>query len=149
VPAGPEQARAFRGGYARGFHRASLTGLLPAGPLPGPAAEALPRLWRLDGYEVRHFVAPAAVTCGAFAPDESVVFTAGADGAVRVWPVPAPAARQPLEARITYVGSQLERGTDTVRVRAELENPAGAELRLRPGLFANLRVYPEADAAGR
>ena len=110
-----------------------------------------PSLWAVDGFEARYYQAqnPATVTCGAFAPDERVIFTGGTDRVIRVWSVP-PAAQwqQPLEAEITFVGSQVERGTDTVRVRAELPNPRDRARRLRPGTYANLRLYPE-TAAGR
>jgi multidrug efflux pump subunit AcrA (membrane-fusion protein) len=68
---------------------------------------------------------------------------------VRVWEVPSAAQRDHLlEAEITYVGSQVERGTDMVRVRAEFENPRDPALRLQPGTYAYLRLYPEtAEAA--
>jgi hypothetical protein len=72
------------------------------------------------------------------------MFTGGADRVVRVWALPRAAQwQQPLEAEITYVGSQVERGADTVRIRAELANPANPLRRLRPGSYANLRLYPE------
>jgi WD40 repeat protein len=164
VPAAPEEIAFFRQGYTQGAGRQSLlalgglsqslapTAFAPAWavlavPTNGPAAGALvPRLWRLDGYEVRHFVSPtpAPVTCGAFTPDERVAFTAGADRVIRAWGVP-PATQwaEPVEAEIVYVGSQVERGTDMVRVRAELENPRDPGRRLRPGTYGYLRVYPE------
>jgi WD40 repeat protein len=157
VPAAPEETEFFRRGYAHGFRRDSLAALgALAGPLaPGTVLRAAPsppaQLWGLHGYEVRHCVTPgtATATCGAFAPDESVVFTGGSDGAVRVWAVP-PAGQwaQPWEATITFVASQVERGTDGVRVRAEMDNPADPSRRLRPGSYADLRLYPE-TAAGR
>ncbi|MCC6417800.1 MAG: efflux RND transporter periplasmic adaptor subunit [Gemmataceae bacterium] len=138
VPAGPEQMAFFRQGYVHGFGRDSL---LPLGGLG-----VLPRLWALDGREVRHFLSPtpAPVTCGAFAPDGSAAFTAGTDRVIRVWAVPpAEQWEEPFEAVVTYVGSQVERGTDLVRVRAELDNPIAPARRLRPGAYAHLRVYPE------
>lgn len=146
VPAAPEAVAFFRQGYGHGFRRdavVKLGGLLsPTALVPVPTRQ----LWRLDGHEVRHFFnpTPAAVICGAFAPDETVAFTAGADKVIRVWGVP-PASHgdELLEAEVTYVGSQVERGTDLVRVRAELDNPTDAARRLRPGTFAHLRVYPE------
>jgi WD40 repeat protein/biotin carboxyl carrier protein len=149
-PAPPEGAKFLRGAFAHGFDRAALARLLPPGPAdvaPALLHESdgqLPRLWPLDAYEVRQFPASGAGTaCAAFAPDESVLFTAG-DEVVRVWPVPAAGQwRRPLEARITFVGSQLERGTDMVRVRAEFDNPTDPACRLRAGIFVNLRVYPE------
>jgi WD40 repeat protein/biotin carboxyl carrier protein len=105
-----------------------------------------PQLWQLPGQEVRHFVIPGGsiVNCGAFAPDESVFFTGGTDKSVRVWAVPPVQVwNQPMEARITYVGSQVERGTDMVRIRAEMENPQDPDRRLRSGLYAVMRLFPE------
>ena len=100
--------------------------------------------------EIRHFIIPgaSAVHAGVFAPDESVFFTGAADKIVRVWAAPTVKNWQPVyEARITYVGNQIERGTDMVRIRAELENPSDAGRRLRAGMFATLRIFPEmADA---
>jgi WD40 repeat protein/biotin carboxyl carrier protein len=96
--------------------------------------------------EIRHFIIPgaSAVHAGVFAPDESVFFTGGVDKIVRVWAVPSVKNWQPVyEARITYVGNQIERGTDMVRIRAELENPSDAGRRLRAGMFATLRIFPE------
>ncbi|MCI0464018.1 MAG: efflux RND transporter periplasmic adaptor subunit, partial [Gemmataceae bacterium] len=152
VPPWPEAVSFFRQSYVHGFGRDALLTLGALGqPLLAAAvttrlATAGPRLWALDGHEVRHFLTPtpAAVTCAAFAPDGTVAFTGGSDRVVRVWPVP-PAGQweQPLEAELTYVGSQVERGTDLVRVRAELENPPDPTRRLRPGTYANLRLYPE------
>jgi hypothetical protein len=103
VPAEPRQARFFRHAYVEGFGRNSLgslqaiggaqtpTGLVPGWlpvALPGPrqpappratAPSPVPQMWVVDGYEVRYFLSqnPAAVTCGAFAPDEAVIFTGG------------------------------------------------------------------------
>ena len=158
APALAEEGRFFRQGYEGGFRRDTLAGLLGLGQLTFPAAlttpaaastggeAVVPQLWRVDGYELRQFQnpSPAAVTCGAFAPDESAAYSAGADKLIHVWAVP-PAAQwqQPAEAVITYVGNQVERGTDMVRVRAELDNPTDPARRLRPGTYAHLRLYPE------
>jgi WD40 repeat protein len=156
APAAPEAMAFFRHGYAHGFRRDSLSllGTLgQAGSLSyvGQAASlsqpaVLPQLWGLDGYEVRHFLTPTTATalCGAFAPDESAVFTGCNDGAVRVWAVP-PAAQwgEPWEATLTFVAGQVERGTDGVRVRAEMDNPTDPARRLRPGTYVDLRLYPE------
>ena len=109
-------------------------------PDPSGAAE------RASTFEIRHFSAPNAGTavCGTFSPDEKVFFTGGADKVIRVWPVPPEADwSRPLEAKITYIGSQVERGTDTVRIRAEMDNPPEPGRRLRPGTFATLKIYPE------
>jgi WD40 repeat protein/biotin carboxyl carrier protein len=173
VPAPPETARFLRQAYARGFQRNSLLTLgalgdvlTPAGFMPtwavvgAPGSRSqgtsedkesgilIPHLWDLDGRELRHFIPPnpGNMTCGAFAPNTSVLFTGGSDKVVRVWEVPAAAERRHLlEASITYVGSQVERGTDMVRVRAELENPVNAALRLQAGTYSYLRLYPETE----
>ena len=77
-----------------------------------------------------------------------MIFTGGSDKVVRVWQVPPPRLwERPLEARLTFVGSEVERGTDMVRVRAEVDNPTDPALRLRPGTYASLRIYPETAAA--
>jgi WD40 repeat protein/biotin carboxyl carrier protein len=113
---------------------------------PGAASAQNP--WCRLTSEVRHFYPPGAGTaaCAVFAPDERVFFTGGMDKVVRAWPVPPPADwAPPLLAEITYVGSQVERGTDTVRVRAEMANPAEPGRRLRPGTFATIKVYPHKD----
>jgi WD40 repeat protein len=154
VPAVPEETQFFRQGYTRGFDHGSLLALRgdPAGMLSQAFASSqgmTPKLWDLPGREVCHFVIPNAstVNAGVFAPDESAFFTGGTDKVVRVWAAPAPAQwQQSYEARITYVGNQIERGTDMVRIRAELENPADPRRRLRAGMFATLRVYPETAA---
>jgi WD40 repeat protein len=150
TPTTAEETQFFRQSYTHGFHRGSL---LAFGAEPGFAglaslmvAETAPRLWQLSGQEVRHFNIPngALVNCGVFAPDESVFFTGSSDKSVHVWAVPNTAQRaHSLEARITYVGSQVERGTDMVRIRAELENPHDLDRRLRSGLYAVLRLFPE------
>jgi WD40 repeat protein len=114
-----------------------------------PASRSLlPELWSLQGYEVRHLVAPEGTTlsrCGAFAPDGRLVFTGGDDRVVRAWAVPARAEYgQPLEARLTFIGDQAESGTGLIRVRAEFENPPeGSPHRLQPGVPVHLTLYPE------
>lgn len=154
TPAASGQAALLRQAYAAGFDRSSLAGLglgLAGGPTLAPLAAAclsgtapLPRLWSGDGWEVRHFQVPGGTPlCGVFLPDESVVFTAGADRTIHAWPIPAGACA-PLEGRLTFIGSQVERGTDMVRVRVELANPTTPGQRLRPGTHATLRLYPEA-----
>jgi len=155
APAAPEQVGFLRHGYTQGFHRGSLLALRACQPFPdAPFLTAFaatspdlpaPRLWPLGGYEARHFVTPSGTaTCAVFAPDESVLFTAGTDKVIHVWAVPqASEWEEPLEARLTYVGSEVERGTDMVRVRAELDNAVRKGRRLRPGTSTNLRFYPE------
>jgi WD40 repeat protein len=153
VPPTQEQTQFFRQGYANGFHRGSLLAF-GSDPLALACASAhgkSPLLWDLRGCEIRHFVIPSAsvVHAGVFAPDESVFFTGGSDKIVRVWAAPTPSQSQlPYEACITYVGNQIERGTDMVRIRAELDNPQDPGRRLRAGMFASLRIFPEtADMA--
>ena len=106
-----------------------------------PAADSLPNL---GGFEVRHYPLPKAsqARSGVFAPDESVFFTAGTDRVIRVWNVPPPADWEPRPATLTYVGSELESGTDLVRIQAELENPADVSRWWRPGSFVNLKGFP-------
>jgi WD40 repeat protein len=159
APVTTEQAHLFRQGYAGGFHRSSLFALRAIGAQSSFAAltgvmmasgtTPAPTLWQLSAEEVRHFFVPGAATvqCGVFAPDESVVFTGGTDKIVRVWAVPPPDLwSAPLEGRITYVSSQVERGTDMVRIRAEVDNPRDPERQLRAGLFAVMRLFPETVA---
>jgi WD40 repeat protein/biotin carboxyl carrier protein len=115
-------------------------------------AAATQRLLNLNSYEVRYFSPPNAlpITCGAFAPDEKVIFTGGVDKVIRVWPVPPEADwYHPLEATITYIGTQVERGTDTLRLRAEMDNPLEPGRRLRPGTFATLKIYPPVEKGDR
>ncbi len=112
----------------------------------GPELTDTNRPGNTNTFEIRHFVSPggAAIACGVFDPEEKVIFTGGTDKVVRVWPVPpANVWSAPLEATITYIGSQVERGTEMVRIRAEMENPTTAGRRLRPGTFATLKIYPE------
>ena len=108
--------------------------------------DPLGSLKNLGGFEVRHYALPKAseVRCGAFTPDEAVFFTGGTDRSVRAWSVPGPAEWQPREAVLTYVGSEVEQGTDLVRIQAEMDNAAGPALRLRAGTFVTLKVCPEA-----
>jgi WD40 repeat protein len=156
APATAEETQFFRQGYTSGFDRSSLFALRLVGSgsgWSGPSIAApmpsTPKLWPLSGQEIRHFVVPggANVNCGTFARDESVVFTGGTDKAVRAWAVPSTEEwSQPLEARITYVGNHVERGTDMVRIRAEMDNPANPDLRLQAGLFAVMRLFPETSA---
>jgi WD40 repeat protein/biotin carboxyl carrier protein len=150
VPASAAQAAFFRQAAARGFHRGTLAGLLPntlgfAQSLASLSPE-LPKLWSLHACEVRYYVPPGTgvIQCGVFAPDETVVFTGGSDKVIRAWALPsAGQVQQRLEARVTYVGNQVERGTDMVRIRAEMANPRERSHRLLPGTYASLLLYPE------
>ena len=97
---------------------------------------------------MRHLELPPAseVVCGAFAPDESVLFTAGKDKVIRVWRTPPVEELQsPLEAKIAYLASQVTvaSGTGQVQIRAELDNPTDPNRRLDPGTRVNLTIYPE------
>ncbi len=155
APADPDTVRFFRNGHAHGFRRDSLLALAGLGGDPlmaaaGRAAAPLAQLWGVDGYEVRHLATPAAspATCAAFTPDETFALTGGGDGTVRVWEVPPREEwGQPWEATVTFVASQVERGTEAVRIRAEMDNPAGPPRRLRPGTYVDLRLYPETAPA--
>jgi WD40 repeat protein/biotin carboxyl carrier protein len=107
---------------------------------------SVPELWPLNAFEIRHFQTPEAanVTCGVFAPDESVVFTAGADKVIRVWRLPSAEEREyPLEAVITYVGKQVISGTNQVQIRAEFDNPPSGPRQMKPGYRVGLTLYPE------
>jgi WD40 repeat protein/biotin carboxyl carrier protein len=113
---------------------------------------AIPELWPIHGFEIRSLATPdaAAVTCGAFAPDESVAFTAGTDRVIRVWRMPPPAERsEPLEATITFKSTTMETGTPLVRIRAELDNPADATRQLSRGVRVNMTLFPEAGVQPR
>lgn len=147
VPASPATIAFFRHGYAHGLDRATLLNLVPSpAGLASPGNAATPRLWSLHGFEVRHYLAPgvSVTQSAAFAPDERVFFSVGSDKLIRAWAIPAPEHwQQPLEAQITFVGSQLERGTYMVRIRAEMDNPQEPSRRLRSGTQAILRLYPE------
>jgi WD40 repeat protein len=155
APLGPEQVAFFRRAAANGFHPGALMPLAAAPfsldpvekglPPLGHGLPTMPRLWSVDAVEVRHFLTPnAAVICAAFTPDETIVFTAGSDKVIRAWPVPPVSHWSlPQEACVTFIGNQVERGTDMVRLRAELDNPADPSRRLLPGMFTTLRFYPE------
>jgi len=116
------------------------------GDVPAAGVTLAPQLWPLNAREIQLLQTPdpAAVSCGAFAPDESAFFTAGADKVIRVWAMPTDTQRKhPLEAVVTFVGRQVETGTGLVRVRARVDNPADPEYRLQPGVRVNLTLYPE------
>ena len=118
---------------------------VPPKPRPYRGLTSIPELWPLGGYEIRNLVTPQAteVLCGAFSPDEAVIFTGSDDGLVRIWPAASwRERREPLEAIITAVGTQIE--NDTVLVQAELDNPRGGIWRLLPGGRVSVTIYPEA-----
>jgi WD40 repeat protein len=96
----------------------------------------------LGGFEVRHYQLPKATQarCGVFAPDESVIFTAGTGRAIQVWAIPPATEWQPRQARLTYVGSEVEPGTDLVRIQAEMDNPPERGRWWLPGTFVNLKI---------
>ena len=107
-----------------------------------PGADALADLAARGGWEVRNYRVPKAadVKCGAFSPDEKTFFTGGTDRGVRAWAVPPRDEWQPREAVLTYVGGEVEQGTELVRVQAETDNARGQ--RLRPGTFVTLKAPP-------
>lgn len=111
-----------------------------------PGQTAIPQLWPLNGYEVRHLVTPesSAVRCGAFDSTGRMLVTGGDDRIVRIWALPsADELYDPLEAVITGVGEQIESGTNLVRIKAEMDNPRDPARRLLPGVRVNLSFFPE------
>lgn len=114
-------------------------------PRPMRGLASVPLLWDLAGRELLQLSQPEGVTttCGLFTHRGDVFFTGGSDRVIRVWQAPNPTEdRRTLEAIVTYVGSQVESGIGTVRIRAELDNP-GQDARLAPGSRVTLTVYPE------
>ncbi len=111
--------------------------------LPYQQHAAIPELWSLSSYELRHYSATEEdIICSAFLPASRMIFTAGKDKVIRMWVQPRPEeAREPIEAALTYVGKQIESGTDYVRIRAVLDNPKDYR-RLQVGNRANLSLYP-------
>ena len=112
---------------------------------------AVPEVWPLQAYELRHLVTPdaSAVACAAFVPEpagyegESILFTGGADKLIRVWKLPPASERaNALEAIVTAVSGQVE-SRGLVRVRAEFDNPSAEGARLYSGSNVNLTIYPE------
>ncbi len=102
-------------------------------------------LGNIGGFEVQTYQVPkaATATCGVFAPDETVFFTGGTDGTIRVWVVPTRTESKPHHAVLTYIGSALEQGgTNLVRIQAEMKNAPPGLRRLRPGTFVTLKFYP-------
>ena len=161
APALPAEANFLRQAYTHGFRRDSLLalGLLGGGVppfgdgalrLPGGESDhgkenPLPQIWGVDGYEIKHFLAPPP----RWRP-------AGAFARTGAWFSPAAAtvraglgcsAPRPVESAVGgyhhFVDRQVEPGTDGTRIRAEMENPTLPSRRLRPGTYADLRLYPE------
>ena len=111
--------------------------------LPYHQHTAIPELWSLRSYELRYYAAgEEEITCAAFLPESRMVFTSGKDKVIRMWMRPSPMeAQEPIEASLTYVGKQVEMGTDYVRIRAVLDNPNDYR-RLQVGNRVNLTLYP-------
>lgn len=59
--------------------------------------------------------------------------------------VPNALPDQPFTGRVTYAGGVVDTASRTVKVRVEVSNEA---LRLRPGMFAQVRIQTPASAAG-
>jgi hypothetical protein len=98
----------------------------------------------LGGFEICQYQLPnaAQARCGVFAPDESMVFTAGTGHMIQAWAIPPKTEWKPRLARLTYIGSEVEPGTELVRIQAEMDNPAETTRRWLPGTFVNLRIFP-------
>jgi WD40 repeat protein/multidrug efflux pump subunit AcrA (membrane-fusion protein) len=112
----------------------------------------------LSGYESRQLMTtdPTKITCGAFyLPRElgdrskgaqvAYAFTGGEDGTVQAWELPPEEERnQPLQAKITYVSPQIERGgTGLIQVRATIDKNPTDSRHLKVGQRVNLVVFPE------
>jgi hypothetical protein len=63
---------------------------------------------------------------------------------IRAWSIPPDSEWEPREATLTYVGNELEPGTDLVRIQAELANPTDTSRWWRPGTFVHLKIFPAA-----
>lgn len=117
--------------------RAEAARALKSGKLQGQAPN-------LGGFEIRQYPLPKAsqARCSVFAPDESVFFSGGSDRMIRVWSIPAVEDWSPRPGVLTYVGSELEPGTDLVHIQAEMDNPVDAARWWRPGTYVHLKIYP-------
>lgn len=100
---------------------------------------------RAGSFEVAHYLPPKVgkAKCAAFAGDETVFFTGGSDHVVRAWNIPDAQHWQPREATLTYVGTEIEQGTDLVRLQAEMPNPEKGPNRLFPGTMVVLKAFPK------
>ncbi|QDU59493.1 Nickel and cobalt resistance protein CnrB [Planctomycetes bacterium Pan216] len=77
-----------------------------------------------------------------FAPDGKLFVSGSADRSVRVWRVPTEEEieREHQRGRIEFVNNEVEAGSQTVSLFAEVENK---NLSLVPGSFATIVVYPD------
>jgi WD40 repeat protein len=84
-----------------------------------------------------------AVTCGAFAPDDTAVtaVTGTQDHQVLVWPTLQTKEVKPILGRLVLVERSLDTRSRQVRIRTELEDKEGI---LIPGISANVVVMPPA-----
>jgi WD40 repeat protein len=121
----------------------AATPLVNVAVRPYEGLTAIPTLWSLGGFELRHLRCPetAGVLCGAFAPGLPVAATGGKDHVIRVWPLPTE-SEATIEGIVTYVGTQVQSGTTLTRLRAEFANPRDGR-RLKLGSKVNLTLYPE------
>jgi WD40 repeat protein len=119
--------------------RAPVSAIARAAQRANPAS-----LPDLGGFEVRQYHLPKATQarCGVVAPDESVFFTGGTGRAIQAWAIPAADEWKQREARLTFVGSEVEPGTELVRIQAEMDNPPERSRWWLPGTFARLKVFP-------
>ncbi len=108
------------------------------------------QLWRWSngigrGSELRKLVCTgyAGVTCAAFSPEAKNGFIVAGTrtGNVHLWPMPTEDdLALGYKARITSIDPNRESSGKTVRIYAELDNPADAKMRLHPGTTATLAV---------
>jgi WD40 repeat protein len=164
VPAAPDTTEFFRSGFEAGFgphilHTLAASASLALGGDPAHVLTAAggPQLWPIGAYELRQLITADAgkVTSAAFsAPVEtaggrttprSYAFVGSEDGTIQIYELPPPEERrQPIEAVITFVGTQVERGgAGLIPIRAEFANPTDPARRLTAGGRVNLTVYPE------
>lgn len=147
----PKAAPLPRFQFVPAFPTLAATEMLPQLAVkihPYSGLAAIPELWNLGSYELRHLKTAdeAGVTTGVFAPQGGVFFTGGNDRIIRAWNLPPAMDQQDtVEAVLTYVGSQAEATTTPlVRIRAELDNAKDPARRLLPNTKVNLTIFPEA-----
>src|SRR5262249_3910660 len=128
--------------------------------LTNVAADGRIQLWRAPDAahprpaELRQFIwTSGAVTCGAFAADNTFAVTGTQDNRVLVWPMPSgKEIDNTLTAKLTLVESSLDGASRQVRVWAELDNPlvddpdkpGEKRLLLVPGGTATMVMFPQA-----